>query len=245
MYEHRSTGAVYQRKNPCSRIGTVASGAVKKVIALGSEPQYHNPITFDLGDLMRSVRRLTGSDAVKLVILILVLISVAQATQHDKSSQCRIKNFGCINENFYRGAQPKAQDYADLASMGVKTVIDLQKEGSDEEQALVEASGMKFCRIGMSDKSQPSSEQVDAFLRLVNDSANQPVFVHCAGGRHRTGAMSAIYRITHDGWTADRAFSEMKQYDFEHGVGHSALKHYVYDYYSRLDQRGVVVSTDK
>ncbi|HEY3137296.1 MAG TPA: tyrosine-protein phosphatase [Blastocatellia bacterium] len=194
---------------------------------------------------MRSVRRFTGSDAVKPVILILALISVAQAAQRDKLSQCRIKNFGCINEKFYRGAQPKAQDYADLASMGVKTVIDLQREGSDEEQALVEEQGMKFYRVGMSDKSQPSVEQVEAFLKLVNDPANQPVFVHCAGGRHRTGAMSAIYRITHDGWTADRAFGEMKQYDFEHGAGHGALKHYVYDYYSRLDQKGVVVSTDK
>ncbi len=194
---------------------------------------------------MRSVRRFTGSGAVKLVILILAVISVAQAAQRDKLSQCRIKNFGCVNENFYRGAQPKAQDYADLASMGVKTVIDLQREGSDEEQALVEEQGMKFYRIAMSDKSQPGGEQVDAFLKLVNDPANQPVFVHCAGGRHRTGAMSAIYRITHDAWTADRAFSEMKQYDFEHGAGHGALKHYVYDYYSRLDQKGVVVSTDK
>lgn len=195
---------------------------------------------------MRSVRRFsTGSDAIKPVILVLVIISVAQAMQRDKSSQCRIKNFGCINENLYRGAQPKAQDYADLAAKGVKTVIDLQREGSDEEQVLVENQGMRFYRIGMSDKSQPSSEQVEAFLKLVNEPANQPVFVHCAGGRHRTGAMSAIYRITHDGWNADQAYREMKQYDFEHGIGHSALKQYVYDYYSHLDQKGVVVSTDK
>jgi protein tyrosine/serine phosphatase len=129
--------------------------------------------------------------------------------------------------------------------MGVKTVIDLQKEGSGEEQAIVEKQGMKFYRIGMSDKSQPGSEQVEAFLKIVNDPANQPIFVHCAGGRHRTGAMSAIYRITHDGWNADQAYSEMKQYDFEHGMGHGALKHYVYDFYSHIDQKGVAVSTDK
>jgi hypothetical protein len=29
-------------------------------------------------------------------------------------------------------------------------------------------------------------------------------------GRHRTGALTAVYRITHDGWIAQQAFEEMK-----------------------------------
>jgi tyrosine-protein phosphatase SIW14 len=102
---------------------------------------------------------------------------------------------------------------------------------------------MKFHRIGMSDKSQPSAEQAELFLKIVNDPANQPVFIHCKGGRHRTGAMTAIYRITNDGWSADKAYQEMKQYDFEYGMGHGALKHYVYNFYSQLDPSRVVVST--
>src|SRR5206468_148068 len=83
----------------------------------------------------------------------------------DKLSNIQIKNFGCINEGLYRGAQPKEQDYADLAAMGVKTIIDLQRDGKDGEQALVEAQGMKFYRIGMSDKSEPSAEQAELFLK--------------------------------------------------------------------------------
>lgn len=193
---------------------------------------------------MRAFRRLSPrSDFVPTVIIALTLFPAAQAAQRDKSPKCQVKNFGCVNETFYRGAQPKPQDYADLAAMGVKTVIDLQRDGKDGERAMVEAQGMKFYRIGMSDKSQPTAQQVDAFLKLVNNPANQPVFVHCAGGRHRTGAMSAIYRMTHDGWTADRAYGEMKHYDFEYGMGHGALKHYVYSYYSNIDQKSVVVST--
>jgi protein tyrosine/serine phosphatase len=193
---------------------------------------------------MRAFLRLTPVSAISTAVFIpLALLSVAQATQQNKSTKCDIKNFGCVNEKFYRGAQPKDQDYADLAAMGVKTVIDLQKGGPDQEQGLVEEQGMKFYRIGMSDKSQPAPEQVELFLRIVTDPANQPVFVHCAGGRHRTGAMSAIYRMTHDGWTADRAYQEMKQYDFGYGMGHGSLKHYVYDYYSHIEHKPVVVST--
>lgn len=193
---------------------------------------------------MRVSRRLSFmSVSATAVLFSFAILSIAQADERSKPAKCAIKNFGCINETFYRGAQPKEQDYADLAAMGIKTVIDLQKGGSAQEQALVEAQGMKFYRIGMSDKRQPGPDQAELFLKIVNDPVNQPVFVHCAGGRHRTGAMSAIYRITHDGWTADQAFKEMMQYDFSYGMGHGSLKQYVFDYYSHLDTKGLVVTS--
>lgn len=180
------------------------------------------------------------------VVIALSILSAAQTEQGVKSPKVQIKNFGCINENFYRGAQPKEQDYADLAAMGVKTVIDLQRNGKEEEQSLVETHGMKFYRIPMSDRSTPAAGQAELFLKLVNDPANQPVFVHCAGGRHRTGAMSAIYRITRDGWSAEQAYAEMKRYDFEYGMGHGSLKRYVFAFYSQMDEnKGVVAGSDK
>lgn len=188
--------------------------------------------------------RLSPSVAILSSLLIISVFSSTLAAQTaSKSRKVRIKNFGCINETFYRGAQPREEDYADLAAMGVKTIIDLQNEGDNREQTMVESQGMKFYRIGMSDKSRPAAEKADLFLKIVNDPANQPVFVHCAGGRHRTGAMSAIYRMTHDGWNADQAFEEMKKYDFEYGMGHTPLRRYVYDYYSHVDKKSVVVNT--
>jgi len=175
--------------------------------------------------------------------------SVAQAAQpKGLSSKTSISNFGSINENFYRGAQPKSKDFADLAAMGVKTVIDLQEDGERNEQQTVEAAGMKFFRIGMSDSSWPSREKADQFLKLVNDPANQPVFIHCHGGRHRAGIMTAIYRMTHDAWSADQAYDEMKQYGFEKGFGHGSLKDYVYAYYAGLardSKKNVTVNVSK
>jgi protein tyrosine/serine phosphatase len=194
---------------------------------------------------MRACRRFSlVSTSTAAVVIALAILSAAQTAQRDKWSKLQIKNFGCINESLYRGAQPKERDYADLAAMGVKTIIDLQRDGKPAEQALVEAQGMKFYRIGMSDSRQPSAEQAELFLKIVNDPANQPVFVHCLGGRHRTGAMSAIYRITHDGWSADQAYLEMKRYDFEYGMGHGSLKRYVFNFYSQIEEKGVVVNTN-
>jgi protein tyrosine/serine phosphatase len=175
----------------------------------------------------------------------MAFLTVAQGAQRDASQNIRISNFGCINENFYRGAHPKARDYEDLAALGVKTVIDLQQDGERNEQRMVEAAGMKFYRIGLSDKSWPSPEKADQFLKIVDDPANQPVFIHCHGGRHRAGIMTAIYRMHHDGWDADRAYGEMKKYEFESGFGHGDLRAYVYDYYTRMDKKAIVVKTDK
>ncbi|HEU4386514.1 MAG TPA: dual specificity protein phosphatase family protein [Blastocatellia bacterium] len=153
-----------------------------------------------------------------------------------EAPQCEIKNFGRVSDSIFRGAQPRAKDYPVLAKMGVKTVIDLQREGDSKEQGLVEAAGMKFFRVPMSDTDYPKQEQIERALQLVSDTANQPVFVHCAGGRHRTGAVIAMYRMTHEGWDFDHVFAEMKQYDFNHGFGHGAIKDYVYDQYVQGSQ---------
>ena len=155
----------------------------------------------------------------------------APVTSTAALSRIRIDNFGKINDNYYRGAQPAASDYSDLAAMGIKTVLDLQADGRADEQGLVQRAGMQFYRIEMTTTDRPTDAQVAQFFKIVNDPANQPVYVHCAGGRHRTGTMTALYRMTNNGWTADQAYSEMKQYRFEGFPGHPVLKNFVYAYH--------------
>ena len=157
--------------------------------------------------------------------------------------QIRIDNFGKINNNYYRGAQPKGSDYKDLATLGIKTVIDLQIDGPSNEAGLVKAAGMNFHRIGMTTSKAPTEAQVAQFLEIVNNPANQPVYVHCAGGRHRTGTMTAVYRMTNEGWTAQQAYNEMKQYHFEGFLDHPVLRNYVYAYTPIAPKQPAVLAT--
>ena len=139
-----------------------------------------------------------------------------------------IDNFGRVNEHYYRGAQPSAQDLADLAKLGVKTTIDLTNgDGDSNEERLAQAAGLKFFKIAMNTRVVPTLEQVTTFLKIVNDPENQPVYVHCVGGRHRTGVMTAIYRMTQENWTQDRAFQEMKSYRFGADFLHPEFKKFV------------------
>jgi protein tyrosine/serine phosphatase len=179
------------------------------------------------------VRRLSAL----LLTLSVAAPAAAQTSVTGRLSRITIDNFGEVNPHYFRGAQPKGHDYADLAALGIKTVIDLTKDGDQNEKQLVENAGMSFHRIPLTTTSRPDAAAVEEFLKLVNDHVNQPVYVHCQGGRHRTGTMTAIFRMTQDGWSADRAFDEMKKYQFEKGfVSHNTLKGFVYDYYSGLQQ---------
>ena len=141
-----------------------------------------------------------------------------------------IDNFGRVSPTYYRGAQPADRDFAELAALGVKTVIDLQEDGVASEPGLVERAGMKYVRIPMTTHKPPTGDQLVQFLALVNDPVSQPVYVHCAGGRHRTGVMTAVYRMTSDGWTSAQAFNEMKQYNFGADLLHPEFKRFVYTY---------------
>jgi protein tyrosine/serine phosphatase len=149
-------------------------------------------------------------------------------------SRMHIDNFGQVDANYYRGAQPDGRDYNDLAALGVKTVIDLTQGGRRDEQGMVERAGMSFYRIPLTTTERPSEPALKQFLSIVSDPARQPVYVHCQGGQHRTGVMTAVYRMTKYGWTEGKAYDEMKQYKFETFLGHPELRHFVHDYYSRL-----------
>jgi protein tyrosine/serine phosphatase len=190
--------------------------------------------------------------AVLLFALALAIPAVAQGSAAARSavrlnrSNIRIDNFGQVSPTYVRGGQPQGQDYADLAAVGVKTVIDLTSDdGQAGEKAMVERAGMTYVRIPMTTHESPSQANVAQFLSLVDDARRQPVYVHCVGGRHRTGVMTAIYRMTDEGWSADKAFAEMKQYKFGADFLHSEFKQFVYGYHADTNARAATVATIK
>jgi protein tyrosine/serine phosphatase len=167
--------------------------------------------------------------------------SNSQAAANSKASQASVKihNFGQVTEFYYRGEQPKGDEYNQLAAIGVKTIIDLRDDPKDYARPLTERAGMKYINLPMSDKDYPPSDAASKFLALVNDQENWPVFVHCAGGRHRTGVMTAVFRMTVQGWDAGRAYEEMKEYDFYTRWGHKAMKRFVFDYFRDVSARRI------
>lgn len=171
-----------------------------------------------------------------LVLLNVFILSIEgfPDSNSEKYGDILIKNFGQINENYYRGGQPKTKDFPALKELGIRTVIDFRRNSRKQEQSWVKNAGMKYFNIPLSTTRPATEEQAAEFLKLVNDPDNWPVFVHCAAGRHRTGAMTAVYRITRDSWTADVAYKEMKRYGYYSFPNHGSLKVFVYRYFRNL-----------
>lgn len=186
---------------------------------------------------MKFIRKFSPT-LVATMALMLALSAVSFGkSKNSNFPNVKIDNFGQLNERFYRGARPSSDDVKSLAALGIKTVIDLTDNSMAKEKPAVEAAGMRYVNIPIVDKTNPSPEQVSQFLRVANDPATGKFFVHCAGGRHRTGVMAAVYRFNHDHWNFDQAYAEMKQYDFYTSNGHGKQLTFVQDYWQQVQAK--------
>lgn len=173
-----------------------------------------------------------------LIASLAIVLSLATATvaksKNPDFPNINIKNFGQIDDRFYRGARPKEEDFKALAALGVKTIIDLTDNSREYEQPAAEAAGLRYVNIPMVDKGYPVMAQIQEFLKVVDDPETGKFFVHCAGGRHRTGVVGAVYRFNHSKWNLDQVLTEMDQYDFGSGFGHGKQKDFVKDYWQQF-----------
>ncbi|HSB11324.1 MAG TPA: tyrosine-protein phosphatase [Blastocatellia bacterium] len=160
-----------------------------------------------------------------------LLLSTAWA--QDPPSYKELPNFHRVTETLYRGAQPLSGGLKKLSELGIRSVINLRGEDdvNRQEEKEAEAAGLRYFSLPMPGLSAPSDEQVNRAMTLIENPDNQPVFVHCKRGSDRTGTIIAVYRISHDGWSADQATAEAKK----HGMSwmEFGMKGYIADYYKR------------
>jgi uncharacterized protein (TIGR01244 family) len=123
-----------------------------------------------------------------------------------------IRNFLQVTPEFCTGGQPRLEHFARLKADGVKAVLNLRQpteHRAEEEQQAVEAAGLKYFNIPVSYQN-PSDADVDQFLKITDDPANRPMFIHCTAAI-RVGAFWAIRRVLRDGMTIDAALEEAKK----------------------------------
>jgi protein tyrosine/serine phosphatase len=126
-----------------------------------------------------------------------------------------VEKFARVNPNLYRGAQPTIEGFKQLKAMGVKTIIDFRSYHSTKKQA--EAAGLTALEIPIKadlGSTPPDEEAIKSYFSAVLDPAKQPVYVHCAFGKDRTGTMCALYRLEVDRWTADEVLQEMQAFGY-------------------------------
>ena len=144
----------------------------------------------------------------------LLVFAVSASKAQQEPSYKELPNFHKVSDQVYRGAQPLDGGMKRLSELGIKAVINLR--GTDEltsaQQKEAESTGLRYFNIPMPGLSAPSDDQIARVMSILNDPDNQPIFIHCKRGSDRTGTIAAVYRISHEGWTADRAITEARRY---------------------------------
>ena len=147
-----------------------------------------------------------------MLTLILAMLSL-QATP--AQSPPDIRNFLQVTPEFCTGGQPRIEHFARLKADGVKAVLNLRQPSehrAEEEQQAVAAAGLKYFNIPVNYQN-PSDADVDQFLKITDDPANRPMFIHCTAAI-RVGAFWMIRRVLRDGMSIDAALEEAKKVGF-------------------------------
>ena len=161
-------------------------------------------------------------------------------TQHSMGSRKHyvgLPGFAEVSPELFRGGQPGVDGLEALKKMGVAIIVDMRGSRSEHEEAAVRKLGMRYVSIPWHCPF-PSDETFARFLRLIQENRGRKIFVHCRLGDDRTGLAVAVYRMADEGWSAEEAMNEMKEFGFTkpHHLICPTLAHYEKDFPKRFEK---------
>lgn len=130
---------------------------------------------------------------------------------------------------FYRSGQMTAAGFREtIERFGIRTVINLQHENPDplipekwlgkpsvRESAVCEQMKVRYVLLTPDILPQPNDvtrepPAVTEFVKLLDDETVYPILLHCKAGLHRTGRLTAVYRMEKEGWDVGAALRELR-----------------------------------
>ena len=165
--------------------------------------------------------------------------------------------------HFYRSGEMTADGFTEAVSRyHFHTIVNLQDEYPDpelpwgyfgggrvRESELCAQLGVHYVYIPpdlIPRRQVPENrpEAIDRFLALLDNPDAYPVLIHCRAGLHRTGVMTAVYRMEYCGWTQQAAIGELKANGFGEWPCTSAndyITQYILTYQKGLRKKEYVV----
>ncbi|MBN9118455.1 MAG: tyrosine-protein phosphatase [Planctomycetes bacterium] len=130
---------------------------------------------------------------------------------------------------FYRSGQMTAAGFREtIERYNIKTVVNLQHEEPDpllpehwlgkgkvNESELCKQFGVSY-KLLKPDILPPGNTTdmkppvIDEWVKLLDDEKSYPILLHCKAGLHRTGRLTAIYRMEFHRWSAGEALREAR-----------------------------------
>jgi tyrosine-protein phosphatase SIW14 len=157
---------------------------------------------------------------------------------------------------FYRCGQLTAAGFREaIARYGIQTVINLQDEDPDPhlpasyyasrpvepESEVCRQAGARYVLLSFDLPSRErapfeQAKAIDEFLKILDDPENYPVLLHCKAGLHRTGLLTAVYRMEYEHWPVADALRELRANGFGDSAATTA-NDYIYAYMEHYHPR--------
>ncbi len=114
----------------------------------------------------------------------------AKADSLLKAALPGVVNASCPAPGVATAGQPAAGDWAAIAALGYRTVLDLRQPSEargHDEPAAVRAAGLRYIAMPL-DAGSLTDRHFDRFRTLIGNSRATPLFVHCASA-NRVGPL--------------------------------------------------------
>lgn len=173
-------------------------------------------------------------------VLVAVVVGVPTAhwrVGYDQSKRLRVVTDGRV----YRSGQMTADGFREaIRKYSLRTVLNLQSSDDDKsgkvdladpllpktpfggprrkESEVVADAGAAYVQIDCNtlDRTGPNGypEILDKVYEVFDDERNYPILIHCKAGLHRTGLVTAAYRMEYEGRTRSEALEELRANGF-------------------------------
>jgi tyrosine-protein phosphatase SIW14 len=156
-----------------------------------------------------------------------------------RSSYVQAKRLRVVTEGkLYRCGQLPAEGFREaFQRYGIKCVVNLQEEARDPhipqtwsdswmgrshvlESEVCRTQGVKYVSLdgGVLDRADqaPGTRPavIEDFLEILDDPTNYPILIHCKAGLHRTGLLTAVYRMEKEHRSKAEAVRELRANGF-------------------------------
>ncbi|KAL4809049.1 tyrosine phosphatase family-domain-containing protein [Aspergillus unguis] len=125
-------------------------------------------------------------------------------------------NFGEVVKGIYRSSFPHISNLPALKVLGLRTIITLVEEPYTQSHTdFLEDNAIKHYRIPFIANKDPTIKTpecvLNVILRLMLNTSNHPMLIHCNKGKHRTGCVTGCFRKL-QGWDIREIIEEYIRY---------------------------------
>ena len=119
----------------------------------------------------------------------------------------RIHTYGGI----FLASQPQPGDFEQAKEGGIKTVVNLRKEGELDwnEQEVVTNLRLEYYSVPWNGPGELTDQVFEEVRALLNDADKRPLLLHC-GSANRVGPIWMAHRVLDDGLGIEEAAAEAK-----------------------------------